>query len=208
MADNNIVSEHVTIAEDVIVNKSELHEYSRLKKNVEFRESVLGAYSYVSSGCVVNKSIIGKFTSVGPGTFIGLWEHNTDVSTHSFYLYETSGQFVKGYQNYKRDHIETIVGNDVWIGANVCIQKGVTVGNGAIIGSGAIVTKDVLPYSIVVGNPAKILRYRFSEEDIEMFLHSKWWDFSRAELQEMVNNKLFENFDSFKNYIKNRKNEL
>ncbi len=208
MSDNNIVFENVTIGEDVIVNKSELNEYSRLKKNVEFRESVLGAYSYVSSGCVVNKSIIGKFTSIGPGTFIGLWEHNTDVSTHSFYLYETSGHFVKGYQNYKRDHVETFVGNDVWIGANVCIQKGVKVGDGAIIGSGAIVTKDVLPYSIVVGNPAKILRYRFTDEDIEMFLQTKWWDFSRMELQEMVDNKLFENFDSFKNYIKNRQNEL
>ena len=70
----------------------------------------------------------------------------------------------------------TKIGNDVWIGANAIIQSGVTIGDGAIIGSGAVVTKDVPPYAIVVGVPAKILKYRFNKEQIKELLQLKWWN--------------------------------
>jgi acetyltransferase-like isoleucine patch superfamily enzyme len=204
MASENKIHSTATIGNDCIVNNSILLEYSRLKRNVEFRDSQLGEYSYVSSGSFVVNTEIDKFTSIGPSCFIGLWEHNTDVSTHSFYLYETSGFFVKGYENYKRDHIKTFIGSDVWIGANVSLKKGIHIGHGAIIGSSAVITKDVAPYSIVVGNPGKILKYRFSEEDIKLLLNSSWWDFSREELQKMVDSRLFHDFELFKDYINKR----
>lgn len=205
MASENIIHSTATIGNDCMVNNSTLLEYSRLKRNVEFRDSQLGEYSYVSSGSFVVNTEIEKFTSIGPSCFIGLWEHNTDVSTHSFYLYETSGFFVKGYENYKRDHIKTFIGSDVWIGANVSIKKGIHIGHGAIIGSSAVITKDVDPYSIVVGNPGKILKYRFNEEDIKLLLSTCWWDFTREELQRMVDSRLFHNFELFKEYITKRK---
>jgi tetrahydrodipicolinate N-succinyltransferase len=71
---------------------------------------------------------------------------------------------------------KTQIGNDVWLGNNVMIRAGVTIGTGAVVGMGSIVTKDVPPYAIVAGNPAKIIRYRFDEETIEKLLASKWWE--------------------------------
>ena len=69
-----------------------------------------------------------------------------------------------------------IIGNDVWIGANVVIMNEISVGDGAVIGAGSIVTKDVPPYAIVVGSPARIIRYRFEKEEIEFLLNFRWWD--------------------------------
>lgn len=189
------------INEGCIVHNSILKDYSRLKNNVEFRESILGEYSYVSSFSLVNHTEIEKFTSIGPGCFIGLWEHDTEVTTHSFYLYETSGGFVKGYRNYKKDHVKTFIGNDVWIGANVSIKKGVKIGNGAIIGSSAVVTKDVSPYSIIVGNPGKVLKFRYNPDEIKILENYKWWDMHRNKIQEMVDLNLFDNFQDFMRFI-------
>ncbi len=198
---DNQISNLCCIDTDCIISKSDLRDYSRVKRNVEVRESILGEYSYISSNSIVNYTEIQKFTSIGPGCYIGLWEHDREVSTHSFYLYETSGFFVKGYKNYKRDKIKTFIGNDVWIGANVTIKKGVTIGDGAIIGSSSVITKDVEPYSIVVGNPGRLLKFRFSKEDVGLFMTVKWWDFSRDKLKKMIELDLFSDFAKFKNYI-------
>ena len=198
---NNLIDPTCNIEDGCVVNKSELKLYSRLKPNVEFSNSFLGEYSYVSSGSVVNKTVIGRFTSIGPGCYIGLWEHDTDVSTHSFCLYETSGFFVKGYQNYKKDELQTTIGSDVWVGANVSIKKGITIGHGAILGSSSVITKDVEPYSIVVGNPGRVKKYRYASDDINMLIQTRWWDFSREEIQVMVDKGLFQDFEEFKKYI-------
>jgi acetyltransferase-like isoleucine patch superfamily enzyme len=199
---NNQIALTTQIAEPCIVTDSQMDDYSRLKPYVEFRDSVLGAYSYVSSFSVVAKSRIGKFCSIAHGSFIGLWEHNQHVTTHSFYLFETSGGFVKGYRNYDRDSEWTRLGNDVWVGANAVVLKGVNVGDGAIVGAASVVTKDVPPYAIVVGNPARVLRYRFEEEDIAFLLQLRWWDLDRARLQEMVDLKLWFDFARFKDYCR------
>lgn len=196
----NELSSSAVIASDCEVHKSKLGNWSRLKKNVELRDSILGDYSYISSGSVVNASEIGKFNSIGPGTFIGLWEHNTWTTTHSFYLYESSGGFVKGYENYEMDKIRTKIDNDVWIGANVTINKGIHIKSGTIIGSGAVVTKDIEPYSIIVGNPGKILRYRFETADIDFFLKLNWWDLPRERLQEMVDKRVWYSLAALKKY--------
>ena len=116
-------------------------------------------------------------------------------------MYETSGGFVKGYKNYEKDRIRTTIGNDVWISANVFVKKGVSIGSGAIIGAGSVVTKDVEPYSIMVGNPATLLRYRFDEEDREMLLKAQWWNFSRDILQDMVNKEVWYSIDALKEYL-------
>lgn len=193
------------VSASCVVGRSCLEEYSRLKNNVEFRESQLGAYSYVSSNSVVNKTKIGRFCSIAHGSYIGLWEHNTYVTTHSFYLYETSGGFVKGYRNYDRDKEETFIENDVWIGANAVILKGVRISSGAIVGASSVVIKDVPPFAVVFGNPARVLKFRFSSEDIAFFLKAKWWDLSRDVLQDMVNEKVWYSLDKFKQYCLDKK---
>lgn len=186
---------------EAIVENSYLGEYSRVKKHAELRNVYLDDYSYVSQGSMVVGTVIGKFVSVGPGCFIGLWEHDDQVSTHTFYLYETSGNFVRGYKNFKKDGIQTTIGSDVWIGAGAIVKKGVQISTGAIVGAGAVVTKDVEPYSIVVGHPAKKIRLRFSEEIIKSMLNSEWWNMPREDLQEMVNLELFSDLNKFLNYI-------
>nr|WP_284150633.1 hypothetical protein [Campylobacter hyointestinalis] len=97
--------------------------------------------------------------------------------------------------------METNIANDVWIGANALVLKGVNIGNGAIIGGGAVVTKDVPDYAVVVGNPAKILKFRYSKEDIEFMLRVKWWNFDRQKLQKLIDQNAFDSFDKFKKII-------
>ena len=187
------------------VKNSRLGEYSRLKPYVEFRSSVLGDYSFVSSYSIVNGTDIGKFTSIGPGVFIGLWEHNMWVSMHSFYLSEVCGGFVKGIKNYESDKIKVKIGNDVWIGAGAIILKGVTIGDGAVIGAGAVITKNVEPYAIVIGNPQKALRYRFKKQDIEFLLKTRWWNFGRDTLKDMIGKNVWRSLEKFKTYCRSKR---
>jgi len=199
---SNSIENHVTIAKSAKVTNSHLKQYSRLKEYSELHNSTLGEYSYISQYSIVNKSEIGKFCSIAHGCYIGLWEHNTRVTTHSFYLYEHSGNFVKGYKNYNKDNIVTTLGSDVWVGANAVILKGINVGDGAIIGASAVVTKDVPPYAIVVGNPAKIIKYRYNRDDIIWLLKIKWWDFSREKIKEIIEQNGFLDFEIFKKLLK------
>lgn len=195
------IGEHVSISPKAVTRNSILQDYARLKDYAELIDSTLGAYSYISQNSLVNKTVVGKFCSIGHGTYIGLWEHNMAVTTHSFYLYETSGGFVKGYKNYDKCVLSTTIGNDVWVGANSVILKGRTIGDGAIVGAGSVVTRDVPPYAIAVGNPAKIVKYRFDAADVEFLCRLKWWNAPRDVLQEMVDRQLFNSLDDLRAYV-------
>ena len=199
---SNKISKKVVISSTARVSNSILKYYSRMKDYTELHSSKLGKYSYISQYSIVNKTKIGKFCSIANGCYIGLWEHNTDVSTHSFYLYEHSGNFVKGYKNYDKDDIKTVIKNDVWIGANAVVMKGVTIGNGVIVGASAVVTKDIPDYAIVVGNPAKIIKYRYDKKDIKWLQKIKWWNFSRKEIKNIINHNGFNDFKIFKSLLK------
>jgi acetyltransferase-like isoleucine patch superfamily enzyme len=201
---SNHIGEHVYISSKAVVRKSTLHDYTRLKDYAELIDSDLGAYSYISQNSLVNKTQVGKFCSIGHGTYIGLWEHNMAVSTHSFYLYESSGNLVKGYKDYDKCALSTYLGNDVWVGANSVILKGRSIGDGAIVGAGSVVTRDVPPYAIAVGNPAKIVKYRFPPDDIAFLLRLKWWDAPREILQVMVDRQLFNAIEDLREFVQNR----
>lgn len=134
--------------------------------------------------------IIGKFCMIASGVefIMNGANHLTEaISAYPFAI------FGKGWENAMQnkdypDKGNTLIGNDVWIGYKAMIMPGVTIGDGAIIGSGAVVTKDVEPYSIVGGNPAKLIKKRFGEEKISKLLEIQWWNWEIGRITANVAN--------------------
>ena len=143
----------------------------------------LGDYTRLRHLCTVAYAEIGKFCSIATGVKIGIAGHPTNLlSTNSiFYLDNSLNEKFKNKIEYT-PYTHTIIGNDVWIGEKALIMSGVTIGDGAIIAAHAVVTKDVPPYSIVGGVPAKVIKYRFSEDVIEKLLDLKWWNMTDEEI--------------------------
>jgi len=137
----------------------------------------------------VDKLIIGSFCSIGSGaSFImaGNQGHRYDwISSFPFFYMPEVATFSKSRDAFQKAS-DTIVGNDVWIGSEAIIMPGVRIGDGAVIGSRALVTKDVEPYAIVGGNPAKLIRKRFCDEDIEKLLEMQWWNWDEELLAEAM----------------------
>ncbi len=140
-------------------------------------------------------SDIGKYCSIGSNVTIGLASHLTNTISTSPIFYDCSQPLpfflTKRALNTKLLIQKTVIEHDVWIGQGVMIKAGVTIGLGAVIGAGAVVVKDVEPYSIVGGVPARHIKYRFDEEIRELLLDSKWWD-----LDEKILEKFSEYFDN------------
>lgn len=146
---------------------------------------------------------IGSFCSFGQNCRI-VQPHYLGVTTHQFlfssWRYPELDKFIPHTKQKEvlEEHIfskKTKIGNDVWVGANAIIIAGVNIGNGAIIGAGAVVTKDVPPYAVVGGVPAKIIKYRFSEEQIEELEKIQWWDWDYKTICERFDD--FLNIDDF-----------
>ncbi|MDV6225852.1 type B chloramphenicol O-acetyltransferase [Nitratireductor aquimarinus] len=127
----------------------------------------------------VDRLVIGSFCSIGTGAafmMAGNQGHRNDwVTTFPFFYMSEEPAFAEARDGYVPAG-DTVVGNDVWIGAEAIIMPGVRIGDGAMTGSRAVVTKDVPPYTIVGGNPARPIRRRFSDEQIAMLLEMRWWD--------------------------------
>lgn len=128
---------------------------------------------------------IGKFCSIADGvTILAGGEHKSDwISTYPFNALIDEFRYIKGHPATKGN---IIIGNDVWIGNNAKILSGVTIGDGAIIGSNALVCKDVPPYSIVGGNPAKLIKYRFDQDTIDKLLKVQWWNCNEETLIKII----------------------
>ncbi len=169
------------------VRQCRFSEYNTLYKFSRLRDVHMGRFSYVGRETQVYHARIGNFTSIGPQVLIGLGEHPAEdfVSTHPMF-YSDRGQSnpVIVDKPLFEEMPTTEIGNDVWIGARAILRTGVKVGDGAIIAAGAVVVKDVEPFSIVGGVPAKHIRYRFTAEEIALILRSKWWDQDIAWLRE------------------------
>ncbi len=163
----------------------------------------IGKYTFINKYCLIDKSVesIGSFCSVAYGCKIGLAGHPMDwVSTHPF-AYDKKYGFVK---ETKREIAATapkcVIGNDVWIGANAIILAGVKVGDGAIVGANSFVNKDVEPYSIVTGTPARHQKFRFDEVTVNQLRRIEWWNWSREKLKENIS--LFNQPERFVESIK------
>lgn len=159
---------------------------ARINRGVIIGENVnIEEYTYINNNSIIFNTKIGKFCSVSYNCMIGLPNHPINNISTSPFLY-SNHNILNIPESFEELNTETIIGNDVWIGASAIIMRGISIGDGAIIGAGSIVTKDVPPYAIAVGNPAKVIKMRFDKNQVEFLKEFKYWDNYSARKNELV----------------------
>lgn len=174
--------------------------YNTIYNEVSLSNVSLGDFTYIAGNTNISRTTIGKFCSIGPDCKVGLGKHPSKdfVSTHPiFFSTLRQAQVSFADRNYFEEFADIKIGNDVWLGANIIVVDGVNIGDGAIVAAGSVVTKDIPPYAIIGGVPAKIIKYRFEQEEIKRLLEMRWWDMDIESIKD--NFKKFHNVKRFLN---------
>lgn len=158
-------------------------------RGTKVKGSTIGAYTYIANNTDVENADIGKFCSIADHCRIGMGGHTLrKLSTSPIFTEKVNGC----KETWTEVNVNTVkskrvnVGNDVWIGSHALIMGGVNIGNGAVIGAGAVVVKDVPPYAVVGGVPARVIRYRFPDEVISLLQSLAWWNLPVSTLKEKI----------------------
>lgn len=170
-------------------NRSCFSKYSHILRGAKLNNVKVGKYSRVGINCQITNADVGNFTAIGKDSVLGLGQHPTNyLTSHSIF-------YKKGNWGWHDDWIAPIdfieekrihIGNDVWIGRHCMVMDGVTIGDGVTVAAGAIVTKDIPPFAIVGGVPAKVIKYKYSQEIIDRLEEIKWWNLSDEVITKVI----------------------
>ena len=172
-----------------VSSNNTIDETVAVYRGAKIKGSFIGAYTYISANTDVENAEIGKFCSVADHCRIGMGRHEMKCLSTSpiFEQMVNATKFSWTDRKVNNNKTErTYVGNDVWIGSHAMILGGVRIGDGAVIGAGAVVTKDIPPYAIVGGVPARIIKYRFDQSTIDKLVNMKWWAYPDNKIRTLV----------------------
>lgn len=159
--------------------------HSHILEGCIVNDSHIGSYSYLGRNSLVQHTTIGNYCSISHDVILGLGTHPLDMFSTSPLFYKANNtmkiRLVKSDRDFQ-EYKPITIGSDVWIGARVIVLDGVMVGHGAVLAAGAVVTKNVPPYAIVGGVPAKVISYRYQEDTRSKLLETKWWDNNAEEV--------------------------
>lgn len=197
--DKNIVFQKSCVISDDDVFEGNNNIGGRIHKSrIGYGTYIVGENGYI------HDCKIGRFCSIASNCHIGLGDHTLDMVSTSPLFYSAHSLLPENFlaqsiplpeQTISDTKYKVIIGNDVWMGYNVCVKEGVTIGDGAIIGAKSLVTRDIPPYAVAVGTPAKVIKYRFTPEQIQKLLAIKWWDRDLSWIRE--NLPAFRDIDTF-----------
>lgn len=165
-------------------------KYTEIGRNNSIAESSINDYSYTCENCQIIYSEIAKFVNIASYVRLNPGQHPMQWISQHHFLYRKEmygfGEDDNAFFQWRKSQ-KVIIGNDVWLGHNSVVMGGITVGDGAVIGSSSVVTKDVPPYAVVAGVPAKVIKHRFSEKIIKKLLEIKWWEWPHEIIMERLN---------------------
>ena len=186
------------------IKNSRIDKTSKVEAGSSIVNVTMDKYSFCGYECEITNCSIGSFCSIADKVIIGGSFHPMNWVSTSPVFYYGKDSVEKKFSEFKKDDVKrTYIGHDVWIGNYVLVKQGVKIGNGAVIGMGSVVTKDVPPYEVWAGNPAKCIRKRFDNDIIQRLLTSEWWNLDEDVLEKAA--KYIQEPKEFLDYIENRK---